>query len=656
MWRVLAVSAIACLMFSKPVQAAVPGVDAIPFQGVKVKIDGVLSEWRGTRTTLGALVSGEPKERDPDVYALVGFDREHLYFAFKVKDANLYRTKAAGPSEDHAEVVVAFPKPSGGYGRVELLLYPGKPGRLPGVVKLGGRVLKGASLVEAPMAGGYKIEAKVPWSAFADARRVRVGLRIGLSFVDADAGGAGPVVVASSSASELGALPWLRLESERALAESLLGKEGLPDKPARAVYGNVAGDDMFEQVAIFGTFLAIVGPRYRRGTEFYYADLGIPWAKSVQHLSLVDFDGDGRDEIVLQKRVGGSERYREVLQVLTVEADGTPSPMFQHEVAIKTPSGLIQNKVSVQRKQGAPAIEIAQGKVTGIDPDDYREPLSGDMPSALLPWDRVKSRTFKWRDEALGMWSEQRWKPKMAPPKPKLAEPTGPSSIPKGAPGRARAKAPAPPREPTPEERLEKVYALYRRDRGVVKRKPRFDFVADIAESEAPERVLVHGKDIVAFGKGFLNGESYSMISIGVDDAKDIKDVGARDVTGDGKAEIIVRAVLHAKASRALGGHVVDRHAVFVYTVDSGRLSRLFGAEVMRQLGKDKIVGDIAFFSRKGAHYIELRPGRADGWTEQSYPFPRDTSAAGGLEPLLLPWGDQSPRRYRFSGGRFGLE
>jgi CRISPR/Cas system-associated protein Cas5 (RAMP superfamily) len=40
------------------------------------------------------------------------------------------------------------------------------------------------------------------------------------------------------------------------------------------------------------------------------------------------------------------------------------------------------------------------------------------------------------------------------------------------------------------------------------------------------------------------------------------------------------------------------------------------------------------------------------GWTEKTYPFPPDTTAAGGLEPLLLPWSGGS-RKYAFDGSTF---
>ena len=49
---------------------------------------------------------------------------------------------------------------------------------------------------------------------------------------------------------------------------------------------------------------------------------------------------------------------------------------------------------------------------------------------------------------------------------------------------------------------------------------------------------------------------------------------------------------------------------------------------------------------------IEVRPGKAVEWTEKTYPFNQDTSAVGGIEPLILPWtGTKS--RYRWNGSAF---
>jgi hypothetical protein len=261
----------------------------------------------------------------------------------------------------------------------------------------------------------------------------------------------------------------------------------------------------------------------------------------------------------------------------------------------------------------------------------------------LLPWESVGSRTFIWKGKGLEAAGETAFTPKAgaAPP---------PGKKPKA---KASNEPPAPPapRPPTSGELLDRVYALYKKERGV-SGKPSFDFVTDVAGDTGPERVLVHGKDLLVFGKGFREGLSYAFISIGVADPKDILDATARDLTGDGKAEIIVRAVLHAKASKALGGDTVDRHALMVYAVQGDALVRIFGAETGRALGKDQIIGGVSFIPGRRGFELELRPSRAVGWTEQTYPFPADTTVAGGLEPLLLPWNGGS-RKYHYDGRAF---
>src|SRR5690606_13875939 len=167
------------------------------------------------------------------------------------------------------------------------------------------------------------------------------------------------------------------------------------------------------------------------------------------------------------------------------------------------------------------------------------------------------------------------------------------------------------PRPPTAEEMLERVYALYKKDRGVGRQKPRFDFVTDVIGDTRTERVLVHGKDIVVFGEGFREGQSYTFINVGVKECEDILHATARDLTGDGKAEILVRGVLRAKASKELGGDTVDRYALFIYKVVGDKLERVFGAETGRALGSQRILGAVAFEPGRRGLTLELRPARA---------------------------------------------
>jgi hypothetical protein len=275
--------------------------------------------------------------------------------------------------------------------------------------------------------------------------------------------------------------------------------------------------------------------------------------------------------------------------------------------------------------------------------------MPSNMGAALLPWETTKSRSFKWQGDAIKPAGETSWTPKVS----RGGKNAG--STPRSRPKSEGPVQPPAPRPPSADELQDRLYALYRRDHAG-NAKPRFDFATDVAGDTTNERVVIHDRDVVVFGKAFRGGTSYAYITIGVADAKDILDATARDLTGDGKAEIIVRGVLHAKASKGLGGGTVDRYALFVYGVLNESVVRIFAAETGRAVGDDRILGSVAFATAERGTRIELRPGRAQGWSEKTYPFPEDTTTAGGLEPLLLPWSVNAVRRYRFDGKSFVAE
>ncbi len=630
-------NAIALLAIPSLASAAGKLIHVEPMAGEKIRIDGDLREWPAKMTELGETLQGSASSGEPKAGVVLGYDDAMLYCVLRVTDKKLVRTAGAGNSDDHATLLLSFPKGQ----TYEIGLFPGDPGKSPGVVKVKGSALSSAKLVEAPTDKGYNIEAAIPWSAFPEAARQRVGLRAAVRVTDADSVGSVKAVIATSGGSAGRALPPLLLSAEAGLNEYLTKEKGLGSSPQREVYGNVSGDGMLERVAVFGPFLAIVGPTFRGGNEFYVGELGIENASMVTRLELEDFDGDGHDEIVIQKRFGAKDQYRELLTVTKIGRDDQPFQAFAHEVGIKTKDGFVANKVSVR----AGTIEISQGESDGFDPGTYDEPTPSDMGSTILPWESVKSKSFKWQGDAIKPAGQASWSPKVSGQK------GGPAPKAKVE----RPGQPPPPRPPTSDELLDRVYALYKKDRGTGAR-PRFDFVTDIAGDDGPERVLIHDRDLVAFGKGFRAGTSYAFITIGVGDGKDIVDATARDLTGDGKAEIIVRGVLHAKASKALGGGIVDRYAVFVYGIQGDALVRVFAAETGRAVEKDRVLGTVTFApGEKGATRIELGPGRAIGWTEKTYPFPEDTTTAGGLEPLLLPW-SSGTRRYKCDGKTYVTE
>lgn len=629
---------LAALALTPRAEAANRTLVAEPVQGEKIRIDGDLREWPAKMTLLDAQGSAL------EARTVVGYDDTNLYLALRVGDKRIARTAAAKDAEDHATLTLSFPRGRGEYSTYEVDVYPGNPGKLPAQVKLGNKAVSGAKAVEDLTERELLLEAQIPWATFPEANKTRVGLRASVRYTNADSPGTVKNVVSTASGKSGRGLGPLLLEAEQGLLD-LLRDKGLSDVPAREVYGNLSGDAMFERVAIFGQFITISGPKFRGGKEFYFAELGVSGADMVTFMKLCDFDGDGHQELVMRKRYGAADKYREMLEVTKIGRDDSPFVAFSHEVGIKTQDGSILNKVKVDDS----GIEISQGESDGFEPDSYNEPLpGGNVASALLPWESVASRSFKWQGSGFVKAGEEAQSPKASKGSAK-------KSAPRSKPSDDGPAQPAAPRPPSADELLDRVYALYRKERGVNGGRPRFDFVSDVAGDSGPERVLIHDRDMVVFGKGFRSGSSYAFITIGVSDPKDILDVTARDLTGDGKAEIIVRAVMRAKASKALGGDTIDRHALLVYGIRDDKLVRIFGAETGRSLGKNQILGTVAFERAGKSMRIELRPGRAVGWTESSYPFPEDKTAAGGLEPLPLPWSG-SKRSYRWSGSAYVLE
>ncbi len=648
-------------------EARTRALEAVTLGTDKVRIDGLLREWPAKLDPLNEVVQGSGGG-DPNASGVIGYNDKNLFVAMKIKDGKLVRTPSFGDGEDYASLEIAFPSKSG-FKLYSVRLYAGEIGRSAGMVKLGSAPVKGARLVEAPSDGGYTIEASIPWAAFPEASRVRVGIRAALRYADADSPGSVRTIIGTSAASGSN-LPPLLLEAEQGLYRSLVRKRGLPEMPARFGVGDIAGDPTYEAVAVYGGALTIVGSAYRGGKEYFFHDLAVPNASAVTRLEVADFTGDGKDDILLVKRAppptlpdddkskgqrhsiakekkkAPDDSYREVLQVLSVSSGENPYIAFQHETAIVTKDGEIRNDVSLKRNGSKVDIVIAQGKAEGFDPGKYDEPMPDNMEPALLPWSPVKSRTYDWDGKQFADAGSESWSPKMqAPP---AAHETKAAAAPAEGP-----PAPPPPRPPSADELLERVYALYRRDHHVGIEKPRFDFVADVAGDAAPERVLLHGRDVVVFGKGFKEGLSYAYTTLGVDSSNDIVDMSARDLTGDGKAELIVRGVLHAKASAQLGGKVVDRHAFYVYQVFESGLRRIFGAETGRSLGDDSISDAVRFVPRDKGLALELAPGKAVGWTDKTYPFPIDKTPYGGLEPLLVPWGDVRQKRYHYDGSTY---
>jgi hypothetical protein len=587
-----------------------------------IKFDGIPKEW-GALMNLGHTVKGRAGSPDLEAKAVLTYDATNLYVAADVTD-DVLRAGA-----DHVELLIGFP----GGSTHEVRLYPGQPGKSAGFAKnKDGSMVAGARVVEAPRDGGWMIEASVPWSAFPQARLLRVGLRGGIFVHDADASQAIESIVGTASSTAYAKLPAISTEPELALADGLLRDKGIRTAPRCNLVADVAGDAMKERVLVFDRYLVVLGPGYRKGSEYFFTDL----AGDVVSCDVRDVTGDGHSEIVLKKRVGVPSKPRDVLQIQSFGAAEVPSPVFEHEIGITTEGGSVQNELTFVPDGGKIAIRVTPGTAKGLSAATYREPTETSWDPLLLPWGTIASQTYKFSGGRFTKSSEERKEGSAAPPPAAARTSNEPAS-----------RAPPPPNAA---EVLDRVYETYKRDRGASGR-ARFDFTADVAADGKSERVLVHDRDIVVLGRGFKGGTGYGYLTLTLfASGNDIQEVTARDLNGDGKAEIIVKGVQHANAP---SGETVDREILLVFTLAGDTLKRVFAAEIGRSIGRKRVSAAVSFVNTTRGFDIQLGPGRATEWNEKTYPFGQDNGAAGGLEPLLLPWSNAAPVRYRWNGSAF---
>jgi hypothetical protein len=547
-----------------PGTASADALRADLVESKSIKLDGVPKEWTSL-VKLTHTLKGNSGKPDLEAHAALAYDATTLFVAADVTDDVLR------PGADHVAVVLGFP----GGATHELDLFPGDPGKSPGVAKTAdGTVIAGAKVVEAPKPGGYTLEASIPWSSIPPARLVRVGLRGGIFVYDADKSNAIESIVGTATATEYAALPALATEPEQALADGLLHDKGIHGAPRYNLIADVAGDAMKERILVYDHFLVVLGPTFRKGKEYYFSDLGVDAAGGMlPECEARDLTGDGQAEILLRKRFGsGPSRFREVMQVLSFGSAEVPNTLFQHEVGIATEAGSVANEVTFPSDGAKSGIRITPGAVKGFTAANYKEATETSFDPLLLPWGPVQSQTYKLANGAFAKASEE--KQAVAAPAP--------------APAPEPAAAKAPP-APSPGEPLQKVYEQYKRDRGM-SGPPRFDLVADVTGDKQVERVLLHDRDIVVFGKGFKGGLGYTYLTVSqFASSGDISSMTARDVTGDGKADIVLMGTLHGNAPRDAGGGTVDREVTLVFTLTGETLHRVFAAETARAMGRKRV-------------------------------------------------------------------
>jgi hypothetical protein len=594
-----------------------------------VKLDGVLMEWPAPARA-DTVIQGSAAKTGLKIS--LQYDESRLYVGADVTDASF----VAG--QDHVSLLLAVPVPGGGYTTYDVALYAGKPGETEGSVRYGRRnPIPGAKIVEAPTGTGYSFEAVVPLWALPELRTTRVGVHGAARYFD----GENLIATGPGDARHPAAMPWVPSEPELSMIEQLLTPKGLTKTaPSADVVADLTGDGIRERVAVFDHFLTICGTSFMGGTGFFYRDLGGDLVK----LDVRDVTGRGKQDVVVRRRIPVGETQREYVDVLSAfNATDEPKLTFSHEVSVREGDKHIDNSLHMARGE----VDVAVEPPVGWDALSYREPIMTDVEPILFPWGGVRSQSYRFDGTHFVKGKAVAQK----------------EQIPGGGGGTGEHPPPVHPEEPpTPKvtkggDMSARLFDLYKHDRGVAgDAKPKVDLKVQVAGDGRPERVMLMGRDIVVFGPGFKGGTAYAYVTLSqFADARDISDLSARDLTGDGAADLVVRGVRHMTGD----GGPVESELIFVYQVNESSIDRIFAIETGREQGNKRIQGLVQFIPAPGNKSFDIlaAPGRATGWTEKTYPWAQDQPGGpSGVEPLLLPWGGIGSLRYHWGGSAFDKE
>jgi hypothetical protein len=607
-----------------------------------VKLDGMLKEWH-PRVAAKETVAGKADGLSLEVAVM--YDDARLYVAAEVSDPKGSRSGKHSPDEDHVSMAIAFPSGRGALKGYELGFWAGKPGSSVGAVKWlsgpnKGQDVAGAKIVENDAKSGYLFEAAIPWASFPEARTMRVGLRGALRYHSIDGAVKGVVATGPGGGDKPNDLPALPTAPEQAVVEGLLSQKNLAgEKPRIDIYADLAGDERKERVSVFGNFFTICGPGYRSGHQFFWRQV----AGDIVSVEARDVTGRGKEDLVVRKRLAQPSATHEILEVWSLVPGDEPVTLFAHQIGIVSSDG--KKKLTSSARVSQKEIEIAVEPAVGWDAASFKETIASDVEPILLPWGTVRSRTYRYDKAKFAKASEVAQEGK---PAPAGAAAGGETAQP------ALAKDTSAPRITQHSDLGKQVLDAYYKDAGVAPgTKPRFDFEIQLDGDKQRERILLVGRDIVVLGPAIRGGAGYARLSLTqFADEKDISEVTARDLTGDGSAEIVVRGVRHVAPSG--GGDRVDVDGLFIYQVKNGNVGRVFSIETGRSQGSNRLQGLVQFVPAKGGKGfdVDVRPGMAKGWSEKTYPWPED-KPGGSIEPLLLPWGKTKNLRYTWNGTQY---
>jgi hypothetical protein len=183
----------------------------------------------------------------------------------------------------------------------------------------------------------------------------------------------------------------------------------------------------------------------------------------------------------------------------------------------------------------------------------------------------------------------------------------------------------------------------FRRAHNLVTSEPFLERSGNIAGDAQLERVVMFPRYCVVAGPGIAGGSRYAYFEHPVMTSDDLVEVALRDVTGDSRLDVIIRA--------RVSGNDMTREILYVYAAESGadHLERVFAHELSRSVAGRRVVNRATY--EQGPR-IRVTFGSNEGFTEQNFPRVQETDV---MLPLLA-WGPYRSVAYRWQQGLHRFE
>jgi hypothetical protein len=538
--------------------------------------------------------------------AAFSYDDEALQALLRWEKAEAHKLHIAFPDERGVPIV-----------RSILLVAPAGDEKATRAVDDEGKALEGVTVVDTEEGDG--VEVRIPWVLFPEGERTRVGLSVGVEATRAPAKVAKGATTKKASPSRAGTnrVPVLT-EPERALRDDLLRARLIPEDPLLVRVADLCGDEAKELVLVYPGVLAIVGSAFGGGERFFYRELGD--LTEVSGLDVRPVTGRAKSDMVLSLREGS----REWVEIESFLSGESPTMVFAQVLALGEAPSRIVNRLRIGHERDVD-VSVEAGTPFALDGGDYTIPADTRPP--LLPWGNVERVLYRFDGRSFRVEKEFARKAKA-------------DSEPRGAATRAeRIEHPAEPRSA-----FEQYLAERRLPPGTT---PARTITLTMARGDATLNNV--GVDLVLAGSAIAGGKQYVRLSLPATRPEEILAIEARDVTGDGNDDIVVRI---GRELRVEGTEeTVRSEHLLVYATGASTLARVFAAEVARQVGDRRVESAV----KLAAKAIELTPGPSRGFTATSYGWAQE-KPGGSLEPLLLPWGGVAKLRYEWLGDRFALQ